>query len=363
MKRRRYLVAAAAVIVVATAATLGITAVRANTSAAGTTKGYCALLPDSIGLYVGNPVTQMGFPVGTVDKITSDATSVRVEFSLHGRALPEDVKATIRSASILADRSLEVVGNYTSGPELAPGHCIPLARTATPKSISAVVGSATTFVEGMTPSDSANVADAVAGLDRLTHDRGADLGALLTRSSLLAQNPDRVVADIGTIITDVAQLSSTIDANTGPLKQIITALPVTTHNVSDALWGTADLIDALPEIVSLVDDLERHLGTQTQQVLDVLPSAIHLAATRAGDIAAFLEPLPALIGLAADATRGRDGIAVTYRPPVTSVRTPDPNHLCAALNAALPGSCAPAEGQSTTTNVSLLQLVLAGGAR
>ena len=30
---------------------------------------YCAEMPDSVGLYTGNPVTQMGFEVGTVDSI------------------------------------------------------------------------------------------------------------------------------------------------------------------------------------------------------------------------------------------------------------------------------------------------------
>ena len=54
-----------------------------------------------------------------------------------------------RSTSILADRALELVGNYESGPKLTPGECIPLARSVTPKSLSEVIGSATNFVNSI----------------------------------------------------------------------------------------------------------------------------------------------------------------------------------------------------------------------
>src|SRR5690606_4341474 len=64
---------------------------------------YCAVMPDSIGLYVGNPVTQMGYQIGEVTSITPGTTDVRVDFSItERRLLPVDVKAIVRSTSILA---------------------------------------------------------------------------------------------------------------------------------------------------------------------------------------------------------------------------------------------------------------------
>ena len=62
---------------------------------------YCAIMPDSVGLYVDNPVTQMGYPIGKIAAITPQAMSVRVDFTVeHGRVLPEDVRAVSRSASM-----------------------------------------------------------------------------------------------------------------------------------------------------------------------------------------------------------------------------------------------------------------------
>src|ERR1700676_775177 len=84
--------------------------VIASTSCGGPTgshaTGYCAVLPDSIGLSVGNPVTQMGYPIGTVNKISPGDASVQVDFSVtDSRPLPHDAKSIIRSTPILADRA------------------------------------------------------------------------------------------------------------------------------------------------------------------------------------------------------------------------------------------------------------------
>ena len=65
-------------------------------------------MPDSVGLYVNNPVTQMGYRIGRVATITPSAHSVRVDFTAdRQRSLPTDVKAVIRSTSILADRQAD----------------------------------------------------------------------------------------------------------------------------------------------------------------------------------------------------------------------------------------------------------------
>ncbi|EUA51178.1 mce related family protein [Mycobacterium xenopi 3993] len=86
---------------------------------------YCAIMPDSGGLYVGNAVTQMGVRIGKITAITPDALSVRVNFTAGERPLPSDVKAVTRSPSILVDRSLELVGNYDSGPGCMPAGAFP----------------------------------------------------------------------------------------------------------------------------------------------------------------------------------------------------------------------------------------------
>ncbi|HEY0228448.1 MAG TPA: MlaD family protein, partial [Mycobacterium sp.] len=172
---------------------------------------YCAFMPDTVGLYVGNPVTQMGYPIGKVTSIHAGPSRVRVDFSLAGqRRIPSDVKAVIRSASILADRSLELVGNYAGGPQLERAGCISLSRSVSPKSLSEVIGSADTFVNAINASGSTNVADTIRGADRLSHGNGAGVGHLLTLSSALLDSPDQAIRDIGSITQNVAQMNSAL---------------------------------------------------------------------------------------------------------------------------------------------------------
>ena len=119
----------------------------------------------------------------------------------------------IRSTSILADRSLELVGNYSSGPRLAAGQCIPRSHTSTPLSISQVIGSATNFVNGINPDGSTNIKDALRGIDEAVKGNGAGLNRLLTTSSSLLDNPDQAIADIGSIVRNVAQLTAMLKAS------------------------------------------------------------------------------------------------------------------------------------------------------
>jgi ABC-type transporter Mla subunit MlaD len=47
-------------------------------------------MADAIGLYPGNPVTQMGYQIGKVTNVTPEAQDVRVEFALNEeRTLPK----------------------------------------------------------------------------------------------------------------------------------------------------------------------------------------------------------------------------------------------------------------------------------
>jgi ABC-type transporter Mla subunit MlaD len=121
MKNRKKTIVIATVVTVTAVIVGTASAVVASYVSPQSSAGYCADMPDSVGLYPGNPVTQMGYQVGLVKQVRPAGDHVEVTFSLDsGRRYPADVKAVTRSKSLLADRSLELVGNYDSGPE-GPG--------------------------------------------------------------------------------------------------------------------------------------------------------------------------------------------------------------------------------------------------
>lgn len=330
--------------------------------AAGTSReqkaDYCAVMPDSVGLYVGNPVTQMGYRIGEVTKISDRAVDVQVDFSVsENEPLPADVKAVTRSNSILADRALEMVGNYESGPRLTPGQCIPLARSVTPKSLSEVIGSATNFVNSINPDGSKNVAGTVNGLAQSLHDNGAGVNQLLSTSSALLDSPDEAVADMASIVVNLSDLTTTLTELRGPMKQILLDAVETTPNVNAAFEGGARFTDVFPELVTLVADLETNLGDETQLTLDSVSMALRKISPHANALADLFNPVPWWINTAANHFN-KQQFTTAWRPPMYRIPTHDGLAQCGFMNTVMPGSCADVAGQPYAVDVALLQYVL-----
>ncbi len=320
-------------------------------------------MPDSIGLYPGNPVTQMGYPIGTVKRITPHPGDVRVDFTVtDNRKIPLDVKAVIRSASILADRSLELVGNYDSGPELPVGECIPLSRSSTPKSLSQVIGSATNLINAIAPEGSTNVSDAVRGIDELLHNSGPGINQLLSNSSALLDNPDQSISDIGSIITNLAQLTTSIKNDSALWKQAMLDFQQVAPDVVRTVDGGRRLLEPLDKVVPIVLDTELNLGGELQITLDTVAIFLRKLSPRATWFGNLLNPVPWWINTLANHYNNRTW-SISYRPPMFRIRTPDGLALCGIMNATTPGSCADVAGQPYAVDVALLQYVLTEASR
>lgn len=320
---------------------------------------FCAFMPDSIGLYVGNPVTQMGYKIGTVESVTPTDAHVEVQFSIsEHRPIPGDVKAVIRSMSILADRSLELVGNYSSGPRLEPGQCIPRNRSLTPLSISQVIGSATNLINGISPDGSTNIKDALSGVDDALKGNGPSLNRLLTTSSSLLDSPDQAIADIGSTVRNITQLTTMLKDSRPALKSVLQDLP-TTGNLLVRTFGVGgEITDILGELVKMVSDIEVTMGDDIQIALDVVADALRHLSPHYKGIANLLNPFPRFINTFSYHANNHQFNAIQWRPPLFRIRTPDGLALCGVMNASMPGSCADVNGQPYAVDVALLQYVL-----
>jgi phospholipid/cholesterol/gamma-HCH transport system substrate-binding protein len=321
---------------------------------------YCAIMADSVGLYVGNPVTQMGYQIGQVKTITPGTKEVRVDFTVTDRRpLAGDVKAIIRSLSILADRSLELVGNYASGAQLPASECIPLSRTATPKSLSEVIGSSTEFINSINPDGSENIGDVVRGLDQALHGNGAGVNQLLTTASAVLDSPDQATSDIASIINNLGQLTSVLRELRGPLKEIL----LDGDKTAPDLVATAEATGRIPRVaaplIALASDLETYLGQETQFTLDTVAVALRKLSAHAPRIANLLNVGPPWINTLANYFNSRAAQHfIRYRPPLYRIHAPDGVGLCNIMNASMPGSCANVQGEPYAVDVALLQYVL-----
>ncbi|ORL16016.1 MlaD family protein [Prescottella equi] len=287
-----------------------------NRPGKGTT--YCAEMPDSVGLYVGNPVTQMGFEVGTVDSIVERGDRVEVTFATSvDRAFPADVQAVTRSKSILADRSLELVGNLTSGPALEPGTCIPLQHSHTPRTISEIVGSAADFLGELSPEGSkATVAGAVAGLAEALRGEGDNARELVENAAAAMEDPDRTVADLGTAVSAMAPLTEQTLADWGAITSLATQLPDIATAGIDLFPGTIDVCVGIGWLVATLYDVQTRYGGEIWPfVHGPVTQAVALAAGRAGDLSGLVAAVPSLAAVLRQQSSDPGGLVVRFTPP------------------------------------------------
>jgi virulence factor Mce-like protein len=321
---------------------------------------HCALMPDTVGLYVNNPVTRMGYPIGKVTSITPGNLGVRVDFTLsEPMHIPSDVKAVIRSTSLLADRTLELVGDTGATPDLGADQCVPLKQSFTPKSLSQVVGSVSNLLNQLSPDGSTAIADTVRGLDQAMSGTGPRFNQLMTTTSEVLNSPDPTISGIGSVIVNLAQLTSLVRELSGPIKQIMydtqESLPNVirvTQPVGTQLFGTLYLFKAAA-------DVEVTLGETLQATLDSTGMALRKLSAHAPRLANLMNPVPWWINATANYFNAHAAEhAIRYRPPLYRIRTPDGVGMCNLMNARLPGSCANVQGMPYAVDTSLLQYVL-----
>lgn len=342
--------------IVATVATVG----SCSSSPKNTSTDYCAMMPDAVGLYAGNPVTQMGYPIGTVKSVSPGTTDVRVDFTVtQPRRLPADVKAVIRSASLLADRSLELVGNPGPASQLAAGGCIPLERSFTPKSLSQVVGSTAKLIDSISPDGSTNVADAVRGLDQAMHGTGPQFNQLMTNASAVLDSPDQAISSIASVVINLAQLTTFVRELSGPMKEILLDLQKTVPDIIRVVRPVGQQLFGTLYLFKMTSDIEATLGEPMQATLDATSLALRKLSAHAPRLANLLNPVPWWINTAANYFNAHAARhVIRYRPPMYRIRTPDGVGMCNIMNASAPGSCANVQGTPYAVDVALLQYVL-----
>ncbi|WP_143545422.1 MULTISPECIES: MlaD family protein [unclassified Rhodococcus (in: high G+C Gram-positive bacteria)] len=321
---------------------------------------FCAYFADSIGLYVGNPVTQMGYDIGSVHSIDPQGDRVRIDFDIDtNRSFPADVKAVIRSKSLLADRSLELVGNYGSGPELPHDECIALTDTATPKSLSEITGSASDFLQAVSSDDTESVATAVEGLDDALKGQGENIDELFANAEGAMTNPDRAVADVGTIVTDLAPFTTTTLDNWDTAKQLLAVLPEDLEVGASGLWdGVTKFIGGLSPVLADILDIQVNYGEDINGILGDASTALRLASTRSADVSELFSVIPVTSQLVSEQLDGSP--ALHAAPPQIAVNAPDPQLLCTALNTVAPTTCTPTADGVLLRDLGVLDGVLAG---
>ena len=356
MQPSRTTVVIAATLVALTAGTLtGIAVLHdrsststEGTSASGTNARYCANMVDAIGLYVGNPVTQMGYRIGTVTDITPMGPYARVVFDVDSdRTLPASVKAVTRSKSLLADRSLELVGNFTDGPTLEPDACVDTANTYTPKTISEIAGSSADFLESLTSSGDTSVQDSIDGLDQAMSGTQEAAHSMMTQAAAAAASPEQLTADIGSSIMNMAPLTEDALRNWGRIRSILDQMPEISGEATDLFAQVAKFDRGVGWLVAMLYDIQRNYGADIwPAVHGPITDLIRASAARTPDIQSLYETVPAVSTALGRQGQVAGGLSVSFTTPKANLD---------------PQTCLTLAPLCEDASIDVLQLILRSG--
>jgi phospholipid/cholesterol/gamma-HCH transport system substrate-binding protein len=161
-------------------------------------KQVTAYFTQAIGVYSGSTVRILGISVGTVDSVQPDGKQVKVTMTVNGGIpVPANANAAVVSASVVADRYVQLFPPYTSGPQMASGAVIPASRTAVPVEVDQLYASLEKLSDDLGPN----------GVNK----NGALSDVINTGAANLAGNG----ADFNQMITDLGQATRTLSGSRG----------------------------------------------------------------------------------------------------------------------------------------------------
>ncbi|MFD4431427.1 MlaD family protein [Nocardia sp. NPDC058497] len=330
-------------------------------------RGYCADMPDSIGLYEGSAVTVMGVPVGRVTGIRIAGASARVEFTVRAdRKLPPDVGAVTVSDTLIADRRLALIGAEPAGPGRPPGECI--TKTLTPKSLSqtfdAIAGLADQLNGAGDPVQRNAIGAGLDALDRATAGSGEQINDMIVALSRALAAPDAAIGHLGQLLDALAELAHRARGGWSQVQTTVTGLPQTFDDiVTIAFPPIIQIVATLADLLPQLNDVIMMFGSPALRALDNVPDLSRMIAAGVASLADVIAMTPAVATGFAGAVDPVSGqLTIGYAPPKLALAQQDTTQICAAVQAVTGQRCA-ASADGTTTIPALPVLLAAVSAR
>jgi virulence factor Mce-like protein len=263
-----------------------------------------ALFDRTVGLYSGSSVRVLGVQVGAVTDVTPQGAVVRVDMRVDpGVQIPADAGAVVVAPSLVSDRYVQLTPAYDSGPVLASGAVIPKEHTATPMELDDLYGS----------------------LDKLSTSLGPNganaNGALSNLLDTAAKNLDGNGKNLNDTVTELADLSRTLDNSKGDLFS-------TVRNLQSFTTALADSDGQLNQFYQRLADVAGFLAADSGDV----GSALSSLGSSLGDVQQFVEENKDLLTSNVDKLAGVSKVLVDQRAALAEVLDVSPTGMTNFIN-------------------------------
>jgi phospholipid/cholesterol/gamma-HCH transport system substrate-binding protein len=237
---------------------------------------------NSNGIYEGDDVVILGFPVGKIDKIEPQPQGVKISFWFDAKyKVPADAKAVVLSPQLVTLRAIQLTPAYTSGPVLANDAQIPRDRTAVPVEFDDLRDALQKLSETLQPTQPGGVSPLGAVINTLADNlrgQGGNIRASIISLSQAISAVGDHSGDLGTSLKNLATLVSALRDSSGlltNLNQNLASVTGLVSNDSNAVGNALkDLNDVVGDVASFVADNRESLGTTSDRLASVSTAVV-----------------------------------------------------------------------------------------
>lgn len=325
----------------------------------------CADFSDAVGVYVGNTVSVLGVPVGSVERIEPRPGGVRMSMTVDSDiGLPADVGAVVIDNSIVTDRRVEFSRAYSGGAKLATGSCIPQKRTKTPRGVSAnftatnklltdALGDDAQTTPGKNRTD--GIAEIGIVLDQAMSKRGADFNTLMRAFVQMSGDAPEADAIIRRLLENSNALTTQANQSWPDVETTIRTLSASVKAFTAFSEEFAGTLDHGAHAVPILSRFFDNYGVRLVALLKYMGPWINTLAPYATQVGQIVARLPGLATVADQIFDSKTGaLRVMWKAPAVNMQGQDTAGVCSAVGRA-PGCIV------DSSSVGLIQLILGSG--
>lgn len=260
-----------------------------------------AQFEDTVGLYPGNAVSVLGMQVGKVTSVTPTNNYVEVKLELDPKiAIPADAQAVTVSTSILTDRHVELTPAYQSGPRLADGDVLGLARTRTPVEFDRTLAMADKLARALNGNGQGQgpLADLVGIGSQIASGSGRDVKAALDQlSQALRLSSDDGAAtkeNVQSIADSLSVLTESAASNDTAIRGFGSQIRQLSQIVADQNLGSGDTGAQLNQILNQATDLLQKRRDGLKLTMTDMQTLTHAVTDNRRELSEILDVLPML---------------------------------------------------------------------
>lgn len=267
--------------------------------------GYFA---NSNGVYQGDDVLILGFPVGKITKIEPQPSRVKISFWYEDKyQVPADAKAVIISPSLVTARNIQLTPVYSDGPVMEDGAVIPQERTAVPQEyddLRAQLKKLTELLKPTQPGGVSTIGQFVNTAADNLRGQGTDIRDTVMKLSQAVSAFGDHSGDLFSTVKNLSILVSALEDSSGLLSQLnqnlATASGLLANDPTEVGNAVRDLSDVVGDVKNFVADNREVVGTTSDklaavsqtvtQSLDDIKQTLHIAPNVLSNVQNMYQP-------------------------------------------------------------------------